>query len=151
MALFQTKYPTISWAVVNQIISLFDFLLQLFKIVLWWQVTILWSHWCSLFWNSVHSAHGFQSQGGSIITCTLLSLVCNDPQSQLWIPRPWPGPNFTPRYGEATARVTAHCHFRNCHIYCNIEYQVNPNLRDSFAWIHTAWAPTVAYDHSTSC
>ena len=57
---------------------------------LWWQVTILWSHWCSLFQTLVDSACGFQSQGGSIIACALLSLACNDPQSQLWISRPRP-------------------------------------------------------------
>ena len=57
------------------------------------------------------TAHRFQSQGGSTIACTLL--VHNDPQSQLLIPRPGPGPNFTPWYGEATARVTAQCHFRH--------------------------------------
>ena len=30
----------------------------------------------------------FKSQGGSVITCTLLSLACNDPQSHLWLPGP---------------------------------------------------------------
>ena len=53
----------------------------------------------------------FQSQGGLIIACALLSFVCNDPHSQLWIPRPRPDPNFTPWYGEGTAGVTAQCHF----------------------------------------
>ena len=48
-----------------------------------WQVTILWSHWCSLFQTLVDSVHGFQSQGGSIIARTLLSLAHNDPQSTL--------------------------------------------------------------------
>ena len=58
-----------------------------------WEVTILWSHWCSLFQTLVDSTHGFQSQGGSIIACSLLSLACNDPpQSQLWISRPRPVP-----------------------------------------------------------
>ena len=80
---------------------------------MWWQVTSLWSHWHSLFRTSVDSAHGFQSQGGSIIAWILLLLACNYPQSQLWIPRPGPGPNFTPWYGEATARVTAHITSRN--------------------------------------
>ena len=32
------------------------------------------------------SAHEFQSQGGSVIACTLLSLACNNPQSHLWLP-----------------------------------------------------------------
>ena len=41
------------------------------------------AHWYSLFWTSVDSAHGFQNQGGSIIAHTLLSLVHNNPQSQL--------------------------------------------------------------------
>ena len=79
-------------------------IINFLKTFLWWQFTILWSHWCSLFQTSVDSGHGFQSQVGSIITC-------NDPQSQLWIPRPGPGPNFTPWYGGATARVTTQCHF----------------------------------------
>ena len=85
-----------------------------FLIFLRWKVTILWSHWYSLFLTLVDSAHGFQSQGGSIITHTLLWLVHNDPQSQLWIFRPGPGPNFATWYGEATARVTTQCHFWNC-------------------------------------
>ena len=46
-----------------------------FKNVLRWQVTILWSHWYSLFWTSVDSAHGFQSQGGSIIACCCLCVM----------------------------------------------------------------------------
>ena len=51
-------------------------------------VTIRWSHWYPLFRSSVDTAHGFQSQGGSIITRTLLLLVRNDPpQSQPWISR----------------------------------------------------------------
>ena len=79
--------------------------------ILQWQITILWSHWYSLFQTLVDSAHGFQSQGGSIITHALLSLACNDPQSQLWIPRPWPGYNFTPWYSEATSGVTIQCYF----------------------------------------
>ena len=70
-------------------------------------------HWYSLFQTSVDSVHGFKSQGRSIITCTLLSIACNDPPSQAWIPRPRPGPNFTPWYGEATAGVTTQCHFRD--------------------------------------
>ena len=41
----------------------------------------------------------------STITCALLSLVHNDPQNQLWLPRPGPGPIFTHWYGEATAIV----------------------------------------------
>ena len=71
-----------------------------------WQVTILWSHWCSLFQTLNDSAHRFQSQDGSIIACALLSPAHDDPQSHLWIPRPGPGPNFTPWHGEATAGVT---------------------------------------------
>ena len=37
-----------------------------------------------------------------------------DPWSQLWLPRPRPGPNFTPWHGEATARVNTRCHFWDC-------------------------------------
>ena len=48
--------------------------------------SILWGHWCPLFQTSDDSAHEFQSQGGSVIACALLSLVCNDPQSHLWLP-----------------------------------------------------------------
>ena len=70
--------------------------------------------WYSLFRTSVVSARGFHSQGGCIIACTLLSLAHNDPQSQLWIPRPRPSPNFTPWYSEATTRVTIQCHFWDC-------------------------------------
>ena len=55
--------------------------------------SILWGHWYPLFRTSDDSAHGFQSQGGSIITCILLSLVCNVPQSHLWLP----GPGIEPR------------------------------------------------------
>ena len=44
---------------------------------------ILWGHWDPLFQISDDSAHEFQSQGGSVVTCTLLSLACNDPQSSL--------------------------------------------------------------------
>ena len=43
--------------------------------------SMLRGHWYPLFQASDDSAHGFQSQGGFIITCALLSLVCNDPQS----------------------------------------------------------------------
>ena len=39
-----------------------------------WQVTILWSHWCSLFQTSVDSAQGFWSQGRWIIACAFFSL-----------------------------------------------------------------------------
>ena len=66
-----------------------------------------------LFRTSVDSAHGFQSQGGSIIICALLLLARNDPQSQLCISRPRPVPIFTPWYDEATAGVTAQRHFWN--------------------------------------
>ena len=52
-----------------------------FKKILRWQVTILWSHWYSLFRTSVDSAHGFHSHGGSIIAYALLLLVHNDPES----------------------------------------------------------------------
>ena len=53
---------------------------------------ILWSHWCPLFQTLDDSAHEFQSQGGFIITCVLLSLTCNDPQSSLVT-----GPSIKPR------------------------------------------------------
>ena len=48
--------------------------------------SILWGHLCPLFWTSDDSAHEFQSQGGSVITCALLLLACNNPQSHLWLP-----------------------------------------------------------------
>ena len=54
---------------------------------------------------------GFKAQGGCTITCSICCLCIMDSQSQLWIPRPGPGPNFTPLYGEATARETAQWHF----------------------------------------
>ena len=69
----------------------------------------LWIQWYSLYRTSIDSAHGFESQGGSIITCALLWLTCNDPQSHLWIPRSEPSPNFTHWCGEATAGVTNQC------------------------------------------
>ena len=47
--------------------------------------SILWHHWYPLFWTSDDSAHEFQRQGEFIITCTLLLLVCNVPQSHLWL------------------------------------------------------------------
>ena len=72
-----------------------------------WQVTILWRHWCSLFRTSVESGPWVSNQGGSIITCALLSLAHNDPQSQLWISKSRTCTNFTPWYSEATAGVTA--------------------------------------------
>ena len=62
------------------------------SVFLWWEVTILWSQWWSLFRTLVDSAPGFQSQSGSIITRALLLLVHNDPQSQFWISRPRPVP-----------------------------------------------------------
>ena len=46
----------------------------------------MWGHWYPLFWTSDDSTHEFQSQGGSIIACALLSLGPNDPQSHLWLP-----------------------------------------------------------------
>ena len=46
----------------------------------------MWGHWYPLFQTSDYSAHEFQSQGGSVIACALLSLVCNNPQSHLWLP-----------------------------------------------------------------
>ena len=95
----------------GRLVYLSFFSLFFFFNILQWQVTILWSHWCSLFGTSLDPAHGFQSQGGSIIICTLFLLVHNDSQSQLWIPWPQPGPNFTPWYGDTTAGVTAQCHF----------------------------------------
>ena len=45
-----------------------------------------WGHWYPLFRTSDDSAHEFQSQGGSVVTYALLSLVCNNPQSHLWLP-----------------------------------------------------------------
>ena len=35
-----------------------------------------------------YSAHEFQSQGGSIVACPLLLLMCNDPQNHLLLPGP---------------------------------------------------------------
>ena len=68
--------------------------LLFFKISFWGHMSpILWSHWCSLFQTWVDSACGFQSQGGSIIACALLSFAHNNrPQSQLWIFKPRPVP-----------------------------------------------------------
>ena len=43
--------------------------------------SIFWGHWYPLFWTSEDSE--FQSQGGSVVACALLSLVLNDPQSHL--------------------------------------------------------------------
>ena len=43
----------------------------------------MWSHWYPLFQTLDDSAQKFQSQGGLIIACALLSLVCNVPQSHL--------------------------------------------------------------------
>ena len=40
-------------------------------------VTILLSHWCSLFRTSVESAHGFQSQGGCTMGLCFMPLACN--------------------------------------------------------------------------
>ena len=34
------------------------------------------------------SAQGFQSQGGFTVTCALLLLVHNNPESHLWLPGP---------------------------------------------------------------
>ena len=34
--------------------------------------------------------------------------------SQIWLPRPGPGPNFAHWYGEATPRVTGQFHFWDC-------------------------------------
>ena len=55
---------------------------------------ILWGDWYPLFCTSDDSAHGFQSQGGFIITCALLLLVHKDPQSHLWLP----GLGIEPRF-----------------------------------------------------
>ena len=51
------------------------FFVLFFLIFLRWQVTILWNHWYSLFRTSVDSTNGFQSQGGSIFTCSCLRTV----------------------------------------------------------------------------
>ena len=45
----------------------------------------MWGHWYPLFRALDDSAHEFKSQGGSIITCTLLLLALNDPQSHPWL------------------------------------------------------------------
>ena len=46
----------------------------------------MWGHWWyPLFQTLDDSAHEFQSEGGSIITGTLLSLALNDPQNHLWL------------------------------------------------------------------
>ena len=44
----------------------------------------MWGHWYRLFQILDDSAHESQSQRGSILACVLLSLVRNDPQSNLW-------------------------------------------------------------------
>ena len=69
--------------------------------------------WYSQFQTSIDSAHGFQSQGGSIIVWALVLPGCNDPQRQFRIPRPGPSPNFRPWYREPTAGVTTQCHFQD--------------------------------------
>ena len=44
------------------------------------------------------SAHEFQSQGESIVTCTLLLLALNDPKSHLWLTGPGIKPgSLTPK------------------------------------------------------
>ena len=46
---------------------------------------------------------------------TLYVFLCvMDPRCQLWFPKKRPGPNFSPWYGEATARVITQCHFQDC-------------------------------------
>ena len=45
----------------------------------------MWIHWNPLFQTLDDSAHKFQSQGGSIAACALLSLECKDRQSHLWL------------------------------------------------------------------
>ena len=72
-------------------------------------VTILCNHWYSLFRTSVHSTHGLMHH-----RLHSFCLFVIDPQGQLWLPKPRPGPNFTPWYGEATPRVTTQCHFQDC-------------------------------------
>ena len=47
--------------------------------------SILWGKWYPLLRTSDDSVHGFQSQGGLIIVCALLALVCCYPQSHLWL------------------------------------------------------------------
>ena len=51
-------------------------------------LVILWYHWYPLFRTSNDSAHKFQSKVGFIVACALLSLVCNVPQSHLWLQGP---------------------------------------------------------------
>ena len=48
----------------------------------------MWAIDIPLFWTSDASVHKFQSQGGFTITCALLSLAYNNPQSHLWLPEP---------------------------------------------------------------
>ena len=69
-----------------------NFQIQIFRISqnLFFQVfvgprSILCGHWYPLFGTSDDSAHEFQSQGGFIISCALLSFVQNNSQSHLWL------------------------------------------------------------------
>ena len=74
---FQSKDPLArnSNSMFSFLFFSFLFFFFFFENVLRWQVSILWSHWNSLFLTSVDSAHGFQSQGGPIMACALLSLA----------------------------------------------------------------------------
>ena len=62
--------------------------------------------------DSIHV--GFNARVDLPLPVLYSHLSLMDLQSQLWSARPGPGPNLTPWYCEATARVTTQCHFRNC-------------------------------------
>ena len=57
---------------------------------------------------------GFKARVDAPLPVLYSHLRIMDPQSQLWLSRPGPGPNFTPWYGEAAAGVTAQHHFQDC-------------------------------------
>ena len=62
----------LGWSVIFSIHSFaFSFFIKIFV----GPRSILWCYWYPLIWT-VDSAHGFQSQGGSIVACTLLLLAC---------------------------------------------------------------------------
>ena len=61
----------------------YDFNLKFFFRVFVRPKSILWGHWYPLFRTSADFAHEFQSQGRSSVTCAVLSLELNDPQSHL--------------------------------------------------------------------
>ena len=56
-----------------------------------WQVTILWSHWCSMFWTSVDLGFKARVDPSSPMLCSHLHVMIL-PQSQLWISKPRPVP-----------------------------------------------------------